>query len=207
MSKRINGQIQVSKNATVLQKKAKAKVIPEAILQTKTADIKRAKTHWIETGKTIEYTATIRRQTELVEQRFEASSDIGLNTEAAINSLTTIISLQPEQIQNIEISSIPTITLTTSKTLSDATVIGTSYGIQYTEGIELKDITNFITDYYSLKYLSARSGVNKRDIAKLLTDLSNLLRNCDIYDIHEVFVATLRFKKAKDKNYWVLVEY
>lgn len=207
MSKRINEQVQVPTSPEVLQKKAKAKVEPEAILQTKTAAVKRAKASWVETGKNIEYTATIRRQAQLDKQNLEASSEVGLSTEATINSLTSTVSIQPEQIQNIEASSLPTITITTDKVLTDATVIGTSYGMQYAEGIELRDITNFITDYYSLKYLSARSGVNKRDIAKLLTDLSNLLRNCDIYDIHEIFAGTLRFQKAKDKDYWILIEY
>lgn len=84
--------------------------------------------------------------------------------------------------------------------------LSTAFGQQFQEGIELEQITDFITDYYSLRYLSRQVGLSKLDIIRTITALSNLLRNCEMYEINEVFLGSIRLQKAKDKNYWVLVE-
>ena len=86
-------------------------------------------------------------------------------------------------------------------------ITGGQYGQQYYPGIEFDQIVNFVTDYYGLRYLSRQVGVPARQITKTMVAVSNLLRNCTMYNINEVFLGTLRLKKAKDANAWVIVEW
>jgi len=85
--------------------------------------------------------------------------------------------------------------------------IGASYGEQYTGEISFDEIGDFMTDVYALRYISKNSLVDRKDVVRVLKALSNLLRNCKEYEINEVFLSTVRLKKVKDSDYYILVEY
>jgi hypothetical protein len=106
-----------------------------------------------------------------------------------------------------KISQIPSTTKANLKFTLTSSVAGTLLGKQFTEEIEELATSMFLSDFYSFKFICREAKVLRNKAINIITSLSNLLRLCNQYGINEVFLGPIRLKKAKDKNYWILVSY
>jgi len=82
-----------------------------------------------------------------------------------------------------------------------------SFGRQYSGSVSFDDVGDFMVDAYAMRYICNNAQIDKSDLVRVLTALANLLRNCNEYDITEIFLATLRLKRIKNTTYYAVVEY
>ena len=134
-----------------------------------------------------------------------------LNIQSSLSNITSAILYKKVGVLNpvSNISGINTLEIDLFKIggLHILTPIGVTYGEQYWQNVPFDEVGEFMTDVYSIRYLTKNSVVNRKDVVRVLKSLSNLLRNCYEYDINEVFLGTIRIKKVKNRNYYVIVEY
>jgi len=134
-----------------------------------------------------------------------------LNVASGLPAITSVTSYRKRGVLNpasdisgVNTSGVDYFTIANLKLLAP---IGATYGEQYWQDVPFDEIGEFMTDVYSIRYLTKNSVVDRKDVVRVLKSLSNLLRNCYEYDINEVFLGTIRIKKVKDSNYYVIVEY
>lgn len=82
---------------------------------------------------------------------------------------------------------------------------GSPYGYQYMQDLPLKEVTQFVSDYYAIRYLVANTLLTAYDISNLLIKIGNLLRECEEYGINEIFMGNIRLRRSIDDK-WVIME-
>jgi hypothetical protein len=78
--------------------------------------------------------------------------------------------------------------------------------------ISLEDFLSarFLPDYHVIEYLAKESQLDRYSISKVLVALSNLLRDCQEYDVRQINAISLRIHKAimnDKKTVFVITEY
>jgi hypothetical protein len=68
----------------------------------------------------------------------------------------------------------------------------------------------FLPDYHVIEYLAKESQLDRYSISKVLVALSNLLRDCQEYDVRQINAISLRIHKAimnENKTVFVITEF
>jgi hypothetical protein len=78
--------------------------------------------------------------------------------------------------------------------------------------IALEDFLSarFLPDYHTIEYLANESQLDRYSVSKVLVALSNLLRDCQEYDVRQINAISLRIHKAimnNNKTVFVITEY
>jgi hypothetical protein len=78
--------------------------------------------------------------------------------------------------------------------------------------IALEDFLSarFLPDYHVIEYLAKEAQLDRYSVSKVLVALSNLLRDCQNYDVRQINAISLRIHKAimnEDKTVFVITEY
>jgi hypothetical protein len=78
--------------------------------------------------------------------------------------------------------------------------------------IALEDflVARFLPDYHVIEYLAKESQLDRYSVSKVLVALSNLLRDCQNYDVRQVNAISLRIHKAimnNNKTVFVITEF
>jgi hypothetical protein len=78
--------------------------------------------------------------------------------------------------------------------------------------ITLEDFLSarFLPDYHVIEYLARETHLDRYSVSKVLVALSNLLRDCQTYDVRQINAISLRIHKATmndNKTVFVITEY
>jgi len=93
-------------------------------------------------------------------------------------------------------------------------VIDYFFKLSYSQitNITLEDFLSarFLPDYHVIEYLAKEAQLDRYSVSKVLVALSNLLRDCQEYDVRQVNAISLRIHKAimnDNKTVFVITEY
>jgi hypothetical protein len=78
--------------------------------------------------------------------------------------------------------------------------------------ISLEDFLSarFLPDYHVIEYLAREAQLDRYSVSKVLVALSNLLRDCQTYDVRQINAISLRIHKAimnNTKTVFVITEF
>jgi hypothetical protein len=78
--------------------------------------------------------------------------------------------------------------------------------------ITLEDFLSarFLPDYHVIEYLSKEAQLDRYSVSKVLVALSNLLRDCQAYDVRQINAISLRIHKAimnENRTVFVITEF
>jgi len=78
--------------------------------------------------------------------------------------------------------------------------------------IALEDFLSarFLPDYHVIEYLAKEAQLDRYSVSKVLVALSNLLRDCQEYDVKQINAISLRIHKAimnENKTVFVITEF
>jgi len=96
----------------------------------------------------------------------------------------------------------------------DTVVIDYLFKLSYAQitSITLDDFLSarFLPDYHVIEYLAKDAQLDRYSVSKVLVALSNLLRECNNYDVRQINAISLRIHKATmndNKTVFVITEY